>query len=127
MTIRVCLGSGRLWGSGTGSPICPVCHRGPGWMGVAPPLRRKGRWTGSVPEHAPRYEALSKPGRADTVTIDDLLLGAIWCEGYEAQEDDPNGERLQVLAHWLRAEAVRREARRRHRNTQTTTTEENPS
>lgn len=43
------------------------------------------------------------------VTIDDLLLGADWCEGYEAQDDDPNGERLQVLADWLREEAKRRE------------------
>ena len=54
-TDYVCLGSGHKWGSGTGSPICPVCKRGPGSLGVKRPVRRKGHWTGTVPNHLPRW------------------------------------------------------------------------
>lgn len=53
-----CPGSGRPWGSGTGTPICPECHLGPRGLGVQPPRRRTlpariphPPWTGSVPEH----------------------------------------------------------------------------
>jgi len=54
--MSVCKGSGRQWQPGTGSPMCPICHRGPGSLGVKPPIRRKGRFTGHVPEHETRQE-----------------------------------------------------------------------
>ncbi len=50
----MCPGSGRRWGSGTGAPICPVCHLGPRGLGVTPPVRRRGRWTGNAPQHRRR-------------------------------------------------------------------------
>lgn len=50
----LCPGTGRPWGSGTGSPICPVCHRGPNTLNVRRPVRRSGRWSGKVPNHPPR-------------------------------------------------------------------------
>jgi len=54
-----CPGAGQPWGTGTGQPICPVCHRGARFFGVTPPRRKVGRttggrWTGSVPPHGPR-------------------------------------------------------------------------
>jgi hypothetical protein len=49
-----CPGEGRRWISGTGSPICPVCHCGPRGMDVRPPVRRRGRWTGQVAVHGDR-------------------------------------------------------------------------
>lgn len=55
--VTPCAGSGRPWGSGTGTPVCPVCHAGPGALGVKPPVRRKGRWTGRVPRHLDRRHA----------------------------------------------------------------------
>lgn len=49
-----CAGSGRPWGSGTGNPICRVCYRGPGSLGVNRPPRRGQWWAGKVPRHEPR-------------------------------------------------------------------------
>lgn len=46
-----CSGSGRRWGVGTGSPICPVCHRGPLAFGVKGVPRVSGRYKGTVPTH----------------------------------------------------------------------------
>jgi hypothetical protein len=53
---RLCRGSGARWGSGTGQPICPVCHRGPRSLGVniPTPARYRGGWGGLVPEHERR-------------------------------------------------------------------------
>lgn len=53
--MATCPGSGRYWISGTGCPICPVCHRGPNALGAKRPIIRFTRggvhWTGRVPEH----------------------------------------------------------------------------
>lgn len=49
-----CPGSGQRWRSGTGTPICPACHRGPRSLGVKPPILRRGRWTGAVVRHERR-------------------------------------------------------------------------
>lgn len=49
-----CTGSGRRWGSGTGTPICPVCHHGPASLHVGRPAFRGGHWTGTVPAHRRR-------------------------------------------------------------------------
>jgi hypothetical protein len=54
MSEQNCQGSGLSWGSGTGNPICPICHRGPGGLKVKRPIRRLGRWTGTVPVHEQR-------------------------------------------------------------------------
>lgn len=52
---RLCPGSGRPWGSGTGNAICPACHAGPGGLRAEhPPVRKHGRWTGQVPAHIRR-------------------------------------------------------------------------
>lgn len=51
MTAQLCPGSEGRWGSGTGFPICPVCHRGPRSLGAPRPARRKGKWVGTVPSH----------------------------------------------------------------------------
>lgn len=51
----LCAGTGRPWCSGTGSPVCPECHIGPfGLRLPAGPVRRRGRWTGTVPAHIRR-------------------------------------------------------------------------
>jgi hypothetical protein len=51
----LCPGSGRPWGSGTGNPICPACHAGPGGLRAENiPHRERGRWTGQVPAHIRR-------------------------------------------------------------------------
>lgn len=42
-------------------------------------------------------------------TTDDLLLAADWLETYDGGDDDENGERLAIVAQWLRTEAQRRE------------------
>lgn len=55
-----CTGSGRPWGSGTGAPICPVCHRGPNALQTKRPVRRKGHWSGIVPAHEHREGSLRK-------------------------------------------------------------------
>jgi len=49
-----CPGSRQPWGSGTGTPICPTCHRGPRALGVIRPRNRSGRWVGLVPTHVRR-------------------------------------------------------------------------
>ena len=49
-----CAGSGTPWGSGTGTPICRVCHVGPGGLGVKRPTRRGQKWSGKVPQHVRR-------------------------------------------------------------------------
>lgn len=47
----VCAGTGKRWGSGTGTPVCPVCHVGPKALGARPPRRYSAGWTGTVPAH----------------------------------------------------------------------------
>jgi hypothetical protein len=57
-----CPGSGRRWIGGTGSAICPVCHRGWRALGVArkprfgfDPARRGAHHIGIVPTHERRH------------------------------------------------------------------------
>lgn len=55
----LCPGSGRPWISGTVSPVCPSCHRGPYSLRLNNGFsRRKGRWAGQVPAH------ITRPGDA---------------------------------------------------------------
>lgn len=53
MTGVACHGAGCRWQPGTGHPMCPVCHAGPGALGVRLPRRNRklGGWQGLVPEH----------------------------------------------------------------------------
>jgi len=48
---------------------------------------------------------------AERVTADDLHFAAQWVESYEAGPDDENGESIERVAAWLRAEAARIETR----------------
>lgn len=46
-----CPGSGQRWATGTGRPMCPVCHRQARSLD-ANPVRRSGQgWSGEVPSH----------------------------------------------------------------------------
>jgi len=49
-----CPGTGRLWGTGTGHPICPVCHRRARALGAAPQRKARRGWAGRVPAHEKR-------------------------------------------------------------------------
>lgn len=81
MSATTCPGSGRVWGTGTSNPICPVCHRGPGSLGVKRPGRRNGRFAGRLPEHETRMEWEST--RRSRVQIERERLAA-WLERDES-------------------------------------------
>lgn len=46
-----CRGAGQRWITGTGSPICPVCYIGYRSLGLRRPVRRAGRYVGTLPAH----------------------------------------------------------------------------
>jgi hypothetical protein len=53
----LCTGTGRMWRSGMGRPICPVCHRTARSLNAPAPERRANSlpgWAGTVPEHEQR-------------------------------------------------------------------------
>lgn len=49
-----CRGGGRRWATAASSPVCPVCHAGPGGIGTRRPRRHRQAWAGTVPFHAAR-------------------------------------------------------------------------
>lgn len=51
--MTACQGAGRRWMSGTGNPLCPVCHRG--WRALGLTRRPKvGNHDFLVPDHERR-------------------------------------------------------------------------